>query len=226
MKIRQKKVASLAATLITFGSLAGGANGAVLTFDIDGLTDSLGVDQSYGDRITTTTSGSFTYGSAEGFTPNVEVSYGDNDPSFWTAGYGNLTNVLYDETDVTGFITISFVADPGFEVVLHGFDLATFSGSDDTIDLVGVGVAPLSSSLFEDTNAVISATTSTVYNFLTPLQDSELVITIDARNIGGLSDNIGIDNITFSQVAIPEPSSALLLGLGALGIVARRRRTA
>ena len=226
MKLQHIKVVTLAATLLTFGSLAGEANGAVLTFDIAGIGNFDNVAQNYGDRITATTIGNFSYGAAEGLTPNVEIDYGSTDPSLWTTGYGDLTNVLFENVDNTGFLTITLMADPGFEVILHSFDVASFSSSDDTIDLVGVGDAPLSSSLFGETNAIISATTSTAYDFLTPLQASEVVITIDSRNIGSSNDNIGIDNITFSQVAIPEPSSALLLVFGGLGIIGRRRKLA
>jgi hypothetical protein len=39
-----------------------------------------------------------------------------------------------------------------------------------------------------------------------------------------LTNGVNSDTITITTQAIPEPSSALLLGLGALGLVARRKR--
>lgn len=41
---------------------------------------------------------------------------------------------------------------------------------------------------------------------------------------GGTGDQVGWDNVTTVSV-VPEPSSALILGLGALGLVALRRRS-
>jgi hypothetical protein len=39
-----------------------------------------------------------------------------------------------------------------------------------------------------------------------------------------LADNIQIRNTAFNGVAVPEPTSVALLGIGALGLIARRRR--
>ena len=50
-------------------------------------------------------------------------------------------------------------------------------------------------------------------------------VVITASEVDGPGNNIGIDNLVFNGTVIPEPSAALLLGLGALGLVARRRRT-
>jgi len=218
----RRKVTALATTLLTFG-LLGGINASVLTFDISGISNFQNVNQTYGDNITATTIGGFSYGAAEGFTPNVTVTYGDTDPALWTTGYGNLTNVLFEDADATGILTITFDADPGYEVRLHSFDLASFSG-DRIVDLVDVNSA--SSSLFSENNSLISGTTSTLYNFVSPLQADDIIISIDARNLGSNNDDIGIDNIVFSQVAVPEPSSALLIGLGCLGLIIHRRKIA
>ncbi len=200
----------------------GGVNAAVLTFDIAGSTDFSAIDQDYGDRITSASTGNFSYGIAEGFTTNVVVSYGNSDPSFWSTGYGNLTNVLFEDTDNIGILTITFTADPDFEVRLHSFDLAAFGGSDLTIALVDVSGS--GGSLFSASNATISASTFTPFAFGTPLQSDQVTITINATNLGSLNDNIGIDNITFSQVDIPEPFSHLLFGLGVLGLAVAIRR--
>src|SRR5262245_45132152 len=57
------------------------------------------VDQTYGDRVTSTTMGSFGYGEhGEGFTPNVTVQYDPNAGSVytWTSSYGDLVKVIYE----------------------------------------------------------------------------------------------------------------------------------
>jgi len=119
--------------LFALGALSDESNASVLTFDIDPISNFLNIDQDYGDNITATTIGGFSYGADEGFTPNVNVSYGDSDPALWTTGYGDLTNVLFEDADNSGILEITFTADPGYAVSLHGFELASFSG-DRTID--------------------------------------------------------------------------------------------
>ncbi|WP_018969846.1 PEP-CTERM sorting domain-containing protein [Rubritalea marina] len=51
--------------------------------------------------------------------------------------------------------------------------------------------------------------------------------TLDLRftvTLDGANEYIGIDNIRINADAIPEPSSSMLFGLGALGMIARRKR--
>jgi hypothetical protein len=56
------------------------------------------------------------------------------------------------------------------------------------------------------------------------------VIAVDLYDVtsvtytGNVDNGVGIDNITL-EAAVPEPSSALLLGLGVLGFATRRKRT-
>ena len=51
---------------------------------------------------------------------------------------------------------------------------------------------------------------------------TELTLRVDTTGLGGRSDNVGIDNIVFSQV--PEPSTSVLLSLGLLGLGYAGRR--
>jgi hypothetical protein len=44
------------------------------------------------------------------------------------------------------------------------------------------------------------------------------------RNAGGGSSDLGIDNWDLAVVAVPEPSSTALLGLGGLALILRRRK--
>ena len=198
------------------------ASATELTFDIGTVANAQVIDQDYGDRVTNFTVGSFSYGSAGGFTPNVEVAYGALDPKLWTTGYGSLTNVLYDEIDNTGFITVSLSADSGYMVELQSFQLADFSASDSVVGLISVDSA--TDNLYSVSDSIVSSSTFTDYDFTSsPLVANSLEITIDARNLGGGSDNIGIDNIVFSQVAVPEPSTAILSLLSLVGLLRRRR---
>ena len=213
-------------TLAIFGILFCDVQAAVLTFDISGISNFDNVDQGYGDNISAATIGGFSYGAEEGFTPNLTVDYGGSDPSLWTNGYGSLTNVLFENQDNTGVLVITISAEPGYEARLHRFDLSAFNSvfsSSPTIDTVGVGTAGAVEAFRQD-DVVISETDFTQFSFTPTIQSSEIIIVVDARNLGGLNDDIAIDNIVFSQVAVPEPSSTILMGLAAFGFVARRKR--
>lgn len=213
--------ASVAALLV-----CSSARATVFTFDIAGLTDFQDVDQTYGDNVTSATMGAFSYGSAEGFTPNVTVAYGNTMPALWTTGYGNLSNVLFEDEDGTGVLNITLTAAPGFFVSLHSFDLATYTttfGADPTIASVKV-FDSTDTAVFTLSNPVISRTTRTMLTF-GPLSDTALRIEVDARNLGNNNDDISVDNITISQyTAVPEPATLVWAGSAlALFALARRR---
>lgn len=200
-----------------------------------GYREGYRVPSDYGDRITSTSTigiEGFThqYGSDHGFTPNVEVSYGPfsiftGGPELFRGGYGNLDGVLYqgsrhsDPSNPIGndynFLDIVLAADPGYDVVLYGFDLGGYQG-DFTIGAVTVfqGVPNAlftpTNKLFEEIDVFVegasgaSHTTFDVTDFGGPLQWQLIWIRIDAGNLGSAaSELIGIDNIRFGQVVNP-----------------------
>lgn len=198
----------------------------VLTFDQSGIFNSVAVDRNYGDRVTDAIDGNghaydIITGNGLGNTPNVEVSYTGGSPDLWTTGYGDLENVLYDENDGSTGFGIVFTADPGYQVGIFEFDMASFL-QDPTIP----GVSILDSNnnvLWSSGSPVISGTTRTAFSTGGVFSNS-LTLAVDLTGLGGSSDNIGIDNIQFGQRAIPEPSAMSLLLLGVAGSMLRRRR--
>ncbi len=53
----------------------------------------------------------------------------------------------------------------------------------------------------------------------------ELSIHIDTTGLGGNSDNIGLDNIQFSQTAVvPVPAAMWLFGTGVIGLLSIVKR--
>jgi hypothetical protein len=229
-------VAALAAVL----ALTSSARASVLTFDIFDETEPLYMENfpegyringEYGDRIVdgtpqTATNGTttFEYGEAgEGYTPNVTVDYGPysiftGGPSLWRYNYGDLTRVLFQGSTFTGagydydVLDIVFVADPGYDVVLHDFDLGGWNETDYTINGVTVydGIpfpflTPMNQIYEEFDVPVAGAGPDSTH--VTPLtsggvspQAHVLWLRIDASNLGATSELIGIDNIRFSQV--------------------------
>ncbi len=209
------------------GGLCSSSFATILTFDISGISNHQSINQGYGDAVTATTMGGFGYGvGAEGFTPDVQATYGTQQPALWTTGYGNLTNILFEDQDGSGILTVTLTAAAGFNVALYGFDLSAYGAvftSDPTVQRIEVTDGD-SNSLYLLSNSTVSETTRTSLDFsLNPLIANSLTIAIDARNLGGLNDDIAIDNIRFGQQPVPEPATLATVALG-LAAIARKRR--
>ena len=236
-------VRRLAALMIAAVALAGPAKATILTFDIDNGQPNavLAMDQAYGDRVTSLVQGKASYGlGAEGFTPNVVASYSGGfvgaDVVRWPSDYGDLTNVLENESDGDTLLRILFTADAGYAVKLFGFDLGGWPDSDYTIR--GLSVTSGDTVLYTASDVhVEGASGHSAFDFGAGLTGQTLAINIDLSGLGGFSDNIGIDNIRFGQsppgvaidqppTAVPEPSAwaLMILGFMTIGAAARRRR--
>lgn len=240
--MRKSALRAIFAAVTSLGFLCGVARATVLTFDITETSNGgwvgnfTAAPQDYGDRVTafSTTSGlnTYDYGSAEGPTPNIEVSYGPPVAAIdlWDNNYGDLNRVIFPDNDGVGILEVTLTADPGYEVNLHGFDMGGWNRSDYTINLVEVVSG--TTTLFSSPNAAVAGAgpSHTVFDFMTPLMAQTMTIRFDSANLGSLSDNIGMDNIAFSQVeAAPHPIPAALplfvtALIGVVILAARKRR--
>lgn len=194
---------------LAVGTVGGNGDGKVtgtstLTFDIDGFSNFSNMSQDYGDRVTGLDMDSFHYLGTGGFTPNVEVSYGADgaDPAFWTTGYGDLENILFEDRDNFGQLEITFTADDGYLVQLHRWDMSAWTSAFSTepaIDRVAV-LDKDGNALWERENEPISHTAHTAYEFSSkPFEDTILTLRFESGNLGNLSDDIAFDNVVFGQ---------------------------
>lgn len=208
-----------------------------------GYTEGYRVPEDYGDNVTSTEvfvgpDRVYQYGiGAEGSTLNVSASYGPfsiftGGPELFRGGYGDLNGVMYQGSrfppppdpaignDYSN-LDIVLAADPGYDVLLYGFDLGGYQDNY-TINAVTVydGVPNAlftpTNQAFEELNVLVegaSQTSHTTFDetrFATsgsimhagggPIQSHLIWIRIDSSNLGALSENIGIDNIRFGQV--------------------------
>lgn len=231
---------TLAATAaLAAGLAAGAAQATVLTFDVDNSKPNVSVamPQAYGDRVTAAVQGGASYGvGAEGFTGNVVVDYAGSPQTSlirWPTAYGDLTNVLENETDGASYIDLTFTADAGFQVVLFGFDLAGWPSKDYALP-GGVRVTSGANTLFSQSNVLVQGDTigprHTAFDFGAGLTGQSLTLRIDLTGLANNSDNIGLDNVRFGQVggpaAVPEPATwaLMILGMAGAGAALRQRR--
>lgn len=208
----------------------------ILTFDVaGGVTNFQNMPGTYGDNVSALVDGlghSYDVG-AEGFTSNVSISYGTpgEDPALWTTGYGDLTNVMFNDADGDTTFTTTFTAETGYLVDFYSFDIAWFFGSDTTVQgfkVIDVGSNQVLHS--ESAFTLFGGETHQTFSFATPLQAAQLALVVDLTGLGGISDDVGLDNIRFGQSAvvapgIPEPSTWAMMLLGFLGAGAALRTT-
>jgi hypothetical protein len=162
-----------------------------------------------------------------GDTATVDVSYIDvlnpttDSLRFWAGNYNNLQNVAFaNGSDANAHGRILLTAAPGYQINLLGFDVGAYPNTE------------------RNTNIAVSTSSSaTILNFSGPVGTNDLAKTFSGFGAAGVGSqvsidwynsayNVGIDNIHFDVVAVPEPETyaMMVVGLGMLGAVARRRR--
>lgn len=229
------KIAAIAVASIFATQLSA----TTLTFDVLPATTNRANPGNYGDRVTATNAdvdgsgisaaGTYLVGS-EGATGNVVVDFLAPDNQLWTTGYNDLVNVYFGEPDGSVLMGLKFTADSGFDVTLDAFDIGNFGGAVvlNAIDILVDGL-----SVFSQANVALNASSGAHLSFDNlGLSGSMIELRVDTSGLGGASDNIGLDNVLFSQSRsdppppIPLPGGLPLIAgaLGLLGIVRRMRR--
>jgi len=138
------------------------------------------------------------------------------------------------------YFTVSISANAGYLLDLDSFDFGIGRAANGTTDYaVFTSIEGFDNGdelLFSDGGNIVSTTASNdvSVDLSSSLYDSletiEFRIVIDNRSSNSSSssatfiDNVTISGLAISSVAIPEPSSVALLGLGGLVLVARRKR--
>jgi hypothetical protein len=205
MKLKNTKVTALAATLITFGSLAGGANAATLfsfTPPASAINANVGVDGFI-------------------FTPTVDIlvtslGYYDQDgdglPGTFEVGvYDVLSQSLVAPT-----VSISSSSSLGADNFRYEAIPALSLNAGQEYLLAGF--APVDAAYAASLNSGLTVDTDVTYGgYFYDFGGTSLFFPTSSDP----TLYFGGPNLQFSPV--PEPASALLLGLGGLGFLIRRR---
>jgi hypothetical protein len=198
MKHTLKSVRALAATLITFGSLAGWANGA-LTIHVSDA----GAGQTQFQLSGSATAISSNYLDNELWLHNQDwVSYPTGGVGYYDFTSGAFT-ITTTQNGTQNGTRIYYNANFGFGLDVGGPESAISISTGDTVSWAGTFTIQVDFSNWE----------SAAYN--NPTFDI----------FGNGSETVTFsESVLVTTSAVPEPSSALLFGLGALGLATRRRR--
>lgn len=156
--------------------------------------------QSYEIPIANSENTHFSYGGSGGFTPNVGLSFGPegSDTAFWTEGYGDLENILFEDRDGFGQLEVIFTADENYRVSLHRWDMARY-GEDLVINRVeildGEGAV-----LWSESNVTIPGIRHRRFDFsAAPFEASTIILRFDSITLGRKSNDVALANILIAQ---------------------------
>jgi hypothetical protein len=140
-------------------------------------------------------------------TANIQTALLGDSPSWTNAGVTTI--------DIAGFETATF----------NGSDFGVFAADFSAFAPLGtVGFTNLTNDIgiaffFQGDDPSYSLATAGTFTGAGDYQDTPFSTTLGDLVLSGISGNS-----TFTAAAVPEPSAFALLGLGALGLAARRRR--
>lgn len=223
---------------ITLGILFGAASlssATVLGFGQIGGTNAT-ISSTYGSNATADGNG---FVVTNGATPDISLTWDSVWQVHTSVHFANLENLTvgggaWDNEGNTqrigqldsGNQSIVFSSGPGYALVLNSFDFGH----------TGETTPNTSNWTFTLTNSSLNVVWTATQEFVAGSQvtispnftgtDGETYTLSFFRNSESYDSNgrHGIDNLSFNQVAIPEPSAAALMGIAGLALIARRRK--
>jgi hypothetical protein len=218
--------------LVATGVLLGHGAQATTRITFGGFTNdnvTLSSMTGYGSFVNATSTDYLATVGASGFlgTPGIGVT--------WGAGYESYTawdgrgNVAQTDFNAGNPIDVIFTPNAGFGVLVTAFTLDEWAGGGNMnvswslFDSFGV----LASGVWDAKNTANDPSDlggrDIILTGLTPASVSSTPVTLRLIHTSGYASYAALDNLTFDQIVVPEPSVIGLLGAG-LGALALRRR--
>ncbi|MBK1883558.1 PEP-CTERM sorting domain-containing protein [Luteolibacter pohnpeiensis] len=232
-------------TTLSLGLLLGAASISSATIiGFSGFNSNTAIPLDYASNATTDNTAEG-YVVSNGTTPNISLAWGganatatDSSWDFHQAtNFGDIEAQTAGDTSWDGVSTaprigqldygnmaITFSADAGYALVLNSFDFgqtAQTSGTSSwTLSLTNSSLAVVWTETIDFTNGQVYTISP---NFVG--EDGETyTLTFDRTDQSyDTNGRVAIDNLSFNQVAIPEPSVVALFALAGLGLLRRRK---
>lgn len=207
-----KKACSLTTAIMTIGSLVGGANAATIFTDRTAWVTALGGAAQTSDDFSADIADGATITFASGV-QSMATGEGTSGGGINRVDGGDWDTRIRNASGLSGYSSVTWEFPSNISA--FGVDFSSISSSR------GIHVSgDFDGSGNQDINLFTHQGSSN--GFLGVIGTSSFnSITLSASGTGD-NDFFGADDLSF--VAVPEPSSAILLGLGATSILIRRRR--
>jgi endonuclease/exonuclease/phosphatase family metal-dependent hydrolase len=195
-----------------------GIDGTRLNFQALGDNDS-SVPSGYGSRVLSSPNVAVTF-STNSMSPNDLPAWRFRDDGVWPDGVGQLVSGTGEPADGNAVFRVTLTPDAGYGIDLESFALLGHANDQGPEHFVHWEVLTSDMVLASGQVTVPSRTSLVVDTGLDVFANGPLELKL--THLSGTNNSLGFDNLSFRQVAVPEPGRWPFLFLAAMLVVAVR----